>query len=1551
MTPPRDPDEVEQTLDPETSAKSDVTRKEKPASDAPSESTATDNTPAAGVNGTEIVPPTDSDRTGEKGFAPIPLTPEVGEKTGRIAASTEPPAPAPPGSIRLKTAKGKITVPIVIGRSSPPAAAAPVVPAPAPTATAPLPMPVDETLAPPVGPPPSRTIQLRASGGKITIPMVGAGAPVIPAPPAGTAGPPAAPTPSDTIATSFATAPVPAPIPAPAPVAPVSEPALGDVSATLPASQLPRLFPNPAAFRKAPSSAEFDLGADPTIVPTSAPTSAPGPRPGPVPAADPDDTGTDTAATLQPRPARGPDTVPGSVASGPAPSSASPSATGTMVGRFALKDLHAAGGLGEVFLARDTELNREVAVKRIKSQYADDPGSRSRFLSEATLTARLDHPGVVPVFGLVNDVRGRPCYAMRFIRGETLKDEIDRYHGARSSAAAEKTQGTGATAGTAAAPAEPAEPAVPRSVAFRHLLGRFIATCQAIAYAHKKNIIHRDIKPANIMVGSFGETLVVDWGLAKSLDDGPDLNRILKAQSEAGFRHDPEATDIPTHATRAGTAVGTPAYMAPEQAAGDVEKVGPRADVYALGATLFVILTGKSPVGGKTTAEVLDNVRRGAYQSAVAVNPQCPKPLDAIARKAMALRPEDRYATALELAADVEQWLSDEPVSCYRDPLPERLARWARRNPARVATAVSVLLVGLIAAGGIAWAVNEGRKQKAEEQRKTAEQRDRAEDQEKKTAAALVEVQKQRDAVVEQEKKTEQQRARAVALGGVATKRYEKAVAAYNLLVNGIAKKLGDKMGMQDIRRDVLLRATDGLSTLLKDEGNVGADRTLVAAYRQMGEVYQLLGETAKARVNLKLAVDKALLVRGEAAPNEFRAADLDLGRSLDKYAGVLVEAGNSEEALTKIDEAIKLFGVYAADPTDTEAQKDLAAARVRRAKIKMEQGDTRGAQDEAAKALAVRRKLAPPKLAPGASAADVEMARALADSLDETAGLQLRTGQSGAALASARESLDIRKTLAGMFSDHPDAPRERAEAHARVGEILFERGQVTAAVAEFRSGLEALAELVKADEDNAGAKADLALMRGRLGHAQLRLGEVESALNHTEAGLAAALKLREADPASAKARRDLAVAHTLYGEALLAAKRLGDALGQFEAGEKILRPLREEDRASVRTQLELARGLERVGDARTAKSDPNRALEAFAESVKLREEVAALDIGSAAAKRDLALGLHKLAAAYCDATQPAKAEPFASRATDIFVALAVADPTSAQAQRDVALAYGNWGQVLIAGGRTTGALIVWQNSLERCEQLVKVDQNNTQAKEDEAAAWERLASFYAATRHPTRARAAATIAVQKWTAIADGVDVKTKAGRQRLALAMLRCGDVHTEVRQFRDAAKWYEKAAAEAKSEPNDLLLAPVAKQVRERMEYMRAVESGLTNVRSVLTYAPEVQVPALKTIGALGLQTGDPTTSYVAALQLAKIAKTPADKFAAARVLAGCAGSRAAGDKVKGEYAQEAVAQLKVAIAAGFRDADALAEPEWDAVRLRAKAALAAVQKELEKLNEGK
>ena len=155
---------------------------------------------------------------------------------------------------------------------------------------------------------------------------------------------------------------------------------------------------------------------------------------------------------------------------------------------------HAEGGLGKVFVAEDTELHREVALKEIKAEHADDPDSRGRFVLEAEITGGLEHPGIVPVYGLGAYPNGRPYYAMRFIHGDSLKDAIERFHKADLK------------------PRNPSE----RSLAFRALLRRYVDTCNAVAYAHSRGVLHRDLKPANVMLGKFGETLVVDWGLAKA---------------------------------------------------------------------------------------------------------------------------------------------------------------------------------------------------------------------------------------------------------------------------------------------------------------------------------------------------------------------------------------------------------------------------------------------------------------------------------------------------------------------------------------------------------------------------------------------------------------------------------------------------------------------------------------------------------------------------------------------------------------------------------------------------------------------------------------------------------------------------------------------------------------------------------------------------------------------------------------------------------------------------------------------------------------------------
>ena len=322
---------------------------------------------------------------------------------------------------------------------------------------------------------------------------------------------------------------------------------------------------------------------------------------------------------------------------------------------------HAQGGLGEVLAAHQEELDRTVALKRIRPDKLHDT-ARRRFLREAAITARLQHPGIVPIYGLGQDEDG-PFYTMPFIEGQTLQEAIDAFHGDES---LRRDPGR-------------------RALKFRGLLQQFIAVCNTMAYAHDQGVIHRDLKPSNIMLGPYGETLVMDWGLAKRL--GTD---------EAGGEADgdaPSPSPSPDALTATGAVLGTPHYMSPEQARG--EPASPASDVFSLGLVLYAILTGKSPYADAVLqgADLQGAVREAAVVPPRRRDPGLPGALEAICLKALAARPEDRYSSPRALADDLSKWLADEPVGAYREPFSERARRWMKRNRTAV-TGAAVAAAG-----------------------------------------------------------------------------------------------------------------------------------------------------------------------------------------------------------------------------------------------------------------------------------------------------------------------------------------------------------------------------------------------------------------------------------------------------------------------------------------------------------------------------------------------------------------------------------------------------------------------------------------------------------------------------------------------------------------------------------------------------------------------------------------------------------------------------------------------------------------------------------------
>ncbi len=349
--------------------------------------------------------------------------------------------------------------------------------------------------------------------------------------------------------------------------------------------------------------------------------------------------------------------------------------------RYVVLRPHAKGGIGQVSVALDVALNREVALKELLDGRQADLDSRARFKLEAEVTARLEHPGIVPVYAIGCNERGEPFYVMRFIKGESFKEAVRQFHAGRG----RRGLSDGET-----------------GFRLQQLLRRFIGVCDTIEYAHSRGVIHRDLKPSNVVMGKYGETLVVDWGLAKFV--GRDEQRNLKDEQTLRPSSHSGSTD-----TIAGVAVGTPAFMSPEQAEGNLDHVGFASDIYGLGATLYYLLTGRNPITDPEVTTVLRHVRRGEFRRPREVDPGIPPGLEAICLKAMAYRPDDRYDSPRELAHDLELWLADEPVSAWPEPAWRKLRRWVDRHRTLVSSAAAAILVAAATGGYLAYETQMGR--------------------------------------------------------------------------------------------------------------------------------------------------------------------------------------------------------------------------------------------------------------------------------------------------------------------------------------------------------------------------------------------------------------------------------------------------------------------------------------------------------------------------------------------------------------------------------------------------------------------------------------------------------------------------------------------------------------------------------------------------------------------------------------------------------------------------------------------------------------------------
>jgi len=379
-------------------------------------------------------------------------------------------------------------------------------------------------------------------------------------------------------------------------------------------------------------------------------------------------------------------------------------------GRYTRLSVYGKGGMGQVLLVHDEFMNRDVAMKELLPShqlFREEPGFSpmaqtaelaARFLREARITGLLEHPGVVPVYELGRKPDGSLYYTMKLVRGRTFLQALRE----------------GKTVEDRLA-----------------LLPHFMELCQAIAFAHSRGVIHRDLKPANVMVGEFGETVVLDWGIAKVLGQA-DVHQEELAEAVTALKSD---VDKEALETEQGEALGTPHYMPPEQAEGRVDQIDKRSDVYSLGAVLYEMLTAKTPYTGRTTKEILDQVVKQPVRPLLEVEPDIPAELATICEKCLQKDPGQRYQSARELAEEIRRFQSGALVRAYKYTPGQLLAFYYQRHRAVVHTAAAgaaaLLLLAVYSYVNITRAYHREQEQRAiaevardaeQEQREAAEQ-------------------------------------------------------------------------------------------------------------------------------------------------------------------------------------------------------------------------------------------------------------------------------------------------------------------------------------------------------------------------------------------------------------------------------------------------------------------------------------------------------------------------------------------------------------------------------------------------------------------------------------------------------------------------------------------------------------------------------------------------------------------------------------------------------------------------------------------------------------
>jgi eukaryotic-like serine/threonine-protein kinase len=902
--------------------------------------------------------------------------------------------------------------------------------------------------------------------------------------------------------------------------------------------------------------------------------------------------------------------------------------------RFRIVRNLAQGGIGTVFVAFDRELQREVAVKELKRKFANDRAVKQRFEVEATITGNLEHPNIVPIYATGRRSDGRPFYAMRLIRGRSMQIVISDLHSQHG-----------------------LELDFRKHPAARDLLLRFVTVCRAVGFAHSRGFLHRDLKPSNIMVGDFGETLVVDWGLARNLRSN-NQNQPQSSKREVNKQ-------LESDKTLDGTIVGTPGYMSPEQAIGCNEEISIASDIYSLGATLFQIATNTIPY--LHTGSPLQQVNResvNASQSLADTDVSIesrkqhgnryafsqfgsfPPPLAAICRKAMQFDPSLRYSSAEMLAKDLEAWLIDEPVSVLPETSVQRVQRWAKAHPAFVAGGLATLLITLLAMGVTLSILSV-----------------------KNESLRLSNLREQASAL-----ESSQNASVAKRNGEEAVRQRQRVLGILNTFLVDVERGLSNVPGGAAVQRNVLTTVLNKLGEISIDFADDQVNLSNAMALIDLGDLFSRFG-TKDIKLDFARAdhltlspleaagemYAEAMAIAKRSTPQEGKDPRQMIAAIQQKQAEVLRQTARTPEALQLLAESMATRRVlYAESPKSVEAAMDVVLAVDFLGQIHLQDGDFSRARDAFVETESILTRLSiefPNELETkrrlgvclsriadiAVHDGDLDLATKLYDqdlaiatelfigrpnnatakrdlcvSLDRIGNMAAQRGQLKNAMASYLESRRLREELHAAEPTDLKSSRELFVSYMKGGDTRMLLKEVADAQADYQKALALADDLARIDPQNATARRFQSMSAEVLADVAIAQMQLDDALQYAKKSLAISLELVAKDPTDGQMQRDLYICYVKVSKVYLERKDFEDCLNQLDLALRVVQPIYERQPESLQSMGDYSFVLLKRAEAYQRSGDSPSALKEFEIVIPLLETIVEANRQDAKSRRRL---------------------------------------------------------------------------------------------------------------------------------------------------------------------------------------------------------------------------------------------------------------------------------------------------------------------------------------------